>query len=147
MKTNQQGYTLIELLIVIAIIGILAAMLIPNLLDAWDRSRQRATVAELHYWGLAVSAYHAEKGQFPPEDAGTHMVTTVAPLVVPYTISVIRTTDHWNNPLYYYTDGSSSYTVTSYGKDGAAAFDCTPLAWNDYRCDIRLVDGIFVASP
>ena len=148
MRSNQQGYTLIELLIVIAIIGILAAMLIPNLLDALDRSKQRATVGELHYWGLAVSAYHAEKGQFPPQDVGNgYIVTNVAPFVVPYTISVLRTTDHWNNSLFYYTDGTDSYTVTSYGKDGQVGFDCTSLSWNDYRCDIRLVDGIFIASP
>ncbi len=150
MKLNQKGFSLVELLIVLVIIGIIVAIVIPNMLDALDRSKQRATLSELHYWGTAVTAYHAERGSFPLPSG---LVSGIYNQVVPYTISVLRTTDHWKHELHYETDafGSDSYSIMSFGKDGLRPgppfLDCTPLAWNDYNCDLRIVDGIFVAAP
>lgn len=146
MKLNQKGFSLVELMIVLVILGVLVAMVIPNLLDAIDRSKQRATLSELHYWGTAVTAFHAEKGAFPVPSGP---VAGIYNQVVPYTISVLKKTDFWKHDLQYETDagGESSYTVYSGGKNGALDLPCSPTAWQDYRCDLILVDGIFVAAP
>ena len=55
--SNQKGFTLVELLVVVAIIGILVAIAVPNLLDAIDRSKQRATVAEMRLWAISLQEY------------------------------------------------------------------------------------------
>ena len=53
MTKHRSGFTLIELLIAVAIIGIIAAILIPNLLDALQKSKQRATMAQMRSVGQA----------------------------------------------------------------------------------------------
>ena len=50
---GRQGFSLIELLIVVAIIGIIATMLIPNLMDAMQKTKQKATMGDLKATGTA----------------------------------------------------------------------------------------------
>jgi prepilin-type N-terminal cleavage/methylation domain-containing protein len=52
-RRGQRGFTLIEILIVVAIIGIIAAILIPNLLDALQKAKQKATVGDIRNIGTA----------------------------------------------------------------------------------------------
>src|SRR5688572_18429137 len=52
-RRSQKGFTHIELLIVVAIIGIIAAILIPNLLDALQKAKQKATVGDIRNIGTA----------------------------------------------------------------------------------------------
>lgn len=145
-----KGFSLVELMVVLVIIGVIAAIAIPNFLDALDRSKQRATVGEMRSWGTAVSAYHAEKDQFPPEDASPFTVAAVRPFLVPYAISALHIDDHWHNPLHYRTDLFDSYTVTSYGKDGmdTGPLDfITPQTWQNYDGNMDLADGVFIHAP
>ena len=150
MKINQKGFTLAELLIVIAIIGLIAAIAIPNLLDAFDRSKQRANVADLHNWGLALSAYNVDRAGFPANTPGGLATPGLISLLVPYTINSLPLTDHWKHAWHYGTvDQLSGYTIASYGKNDVLDFGCTPQNWftQNYQCDTVLVDGIFVSSP
>ena len=52
-KQGQKGFTLVELLIVLAIISMIASILIPNLLDALQKSKQKASVADIRNIGIA----------------------------------------------------------------------------------------------
>jgi len=144
---RQKGFSLLELLVVIAIIGILCAILIPNLLDAKDRSKQKATVAEMRNWGTAVSAYHADRGQYPPQP-GSRLARDIVNIIVPYTITVIHSKDAFGTELRYYENNvTGSYTVESYGKLGQDGLGVTPDTWQFYELDIVLNDGVFVHSP
>ena len=64
---TREAFTLIELLIVVAIIGILAAIAVPNFLHAQIRSKIARVQAELHTVSVAVEAYAVDRGGYPPD--------------------------------------------------------------------------------
>jgi type IV pilus assembly protein PilA len=65
MKTIQKGFTLIELMIVIAIIGILAAIAIPAYQNYTIRAQVTEGISLAAGWKTAISEYYAQNGSFP----------------------------------------------------------------------------------
>lgn len=72
-KNKKKGFTLIEMLIVIVIIGILAAALIPRLSSARGRANDVARKADLAQTAAALVSYQIDKGGFPnPSACSSH---------------------------------------------------------------------------
>jgi general secretion pathway protein G len=149
----QQGFSLIELMIVLVIIGLLCAIGIPELLDAKNKARQKASLAEVRNVGVALSAYMAERGVVPPTitPAGVP-VSNIYSDLVPYATSVLHVQDSWQHDMTVFSADHVSYTVVSWGKDGpppgGSAFVCiTPSTAFIWNLDTALVDGIFLCSP
>ncbi len=67
MKRTISAFTLIELLIVVAIIGILAAIAIPNFLNAQARAKVSRTKADLNSLGIAMEEYQIDWEGYPPD--------------------------------------------------------------------------------
>ena len=65
-KQTIQAFTLIELLIVVAIIGILAAIAVPNFLNAQIRAKVAKTEGEMRTFVTAVEMYHVDHGKYFP---------------------------------------------------------------------------------
>ncbi len=77
MKMNKKGFTLIELMIVVAIIGILAAIAIPKFANLINKSKEGATKGALSTVRSAIQIYYGDnEGWFPTEAASLTSLTT-----------------------------------------------------------------------
>jgi type II secretion system protein G len=130
-------------MIAMAVIGILAAIAIPGLQAALDKSKQRATMANLRSVGRAIEAYQVDIG-FLPDDGGG--LTSLVAVLTPYQINVLPVEDAWGFPILY-ESAARNYTLTSYGKDGIDGDDISPDTKYDFNRDLILSDGQFVATP
>jgi prepilin-type N-terminal cleavage/methylation domain-containing protein/prepilin-type processing-associated H-X9-DG protein len=68
--TRNAGFTLVELLVVITIIGVLLGLLLPAVQAAREASRRSRCGNNLHQLGVAIQSYHSQLGSFPP---GAHL--------------------------------------------------------------------------
>lgn len=137
-KQTEHGFSLIELLIVVAIIGIIAAIGIPMLMDAVDRSKQRRSMGDMRSIAVANGTYNVDQQDYAPN---------LAALVGGEYLQVAIINDGWGNAFQYNTTGDA-YDLTSLGSDGAAG-PAAPVPWvNDpFEPDIVLADGTFTQAP
>jgi general secretion pathway protein G len=66
-RTSQSGFTLLELLVVMTIIGILVAIAVPALRDSPQRAREAALRGDLFTFRSVLDQYKGDKGKYPPD--------------------------------------------------------------------------------
>jgi general secretion pathway protein G len=141
VKTSSKGFTLVELLIVVAIIGIIASIAIPNLLNAVDKGKQKRTMADMRSISTGVESYAVENVNYPI--AATNVALRAA--VEPVYMKLMPMTDGWSN-AYQIDSTASAYTILSPGKDGAGN-NCTAGTTSTFNDEICVVGGIFQRYP
>lgn len=88
-----KAFTLIELLMVVGIIAILAAIALPNFLEAQTRAKISRTMSELRTIATGVESYRLEYNQYPPENwVGPEMVSAYGGQFIPNAIKLRRVT-------------------------------------------------------
>jgi general secretion pathway protein G len=141
---GQQGFTLIELMVVVAIIGTLGAIAVPNYLGYIETAKFSKVIADLKGVELAAFSFQAENGRFPATLVEAGLGNPVDP---------------WGNPYVYYPmdnvpagvkvrkDKSlhpvnTDFDLYSMGKDGKSVAPFTAKASQDDI--VRVNDGAYI---
>jgi general secretion pathway protein G len=128
VSRNEKGFTLVELIVVVAIIAILTAVLLPKLLGYTDSARFSRAKGDLASMKSVVEAYAADQGNGVYPTASNDATTdgTIAKVLqdkgIKWTGDTTGVKDPWGYPYHYgkYTEDSTGkvhYIIVSYGKD------------------------------
>lgn len=117
-----RGFTLLELLVVMVIIGLLAGIVAPQYFAQLGKSNTKVAKAQIESFGQALDQYRLDVGQYPSTDQGLAALRQ-APQNVPrwqgpYLKRDIPS-DPWNRPYQYVAPGQhGEYDLSSLGSDG-----------------------------
>jgi general secretion pathway protein G len=125
---GQDGFTLIEIMVVILIIGLLALMVVPRLRGVADRAKRTKAQADIEELKQALDRYYLDNGSYPTTDQGLQAL--VSPPTGGRTPSNYEQggyieklpSDPWGNQYFYQSDGST-YALKSFGPDGVQSAD------------------------
>lgn len=114
----SEGFTLIEILLVVVIIGILAAVVVPNLGGKVGQAQTNAAKASVQAISMAVDLYELDNGKYP--DSLQSLINKGSEINWngPYLKKSEIPKDPWGNE-FQYTKQGSSYTISSAGPDGS----------------------------
>jgi general secretion pathway protein G len=125
IRNYPRAFTLVEMLLVITIIGILAALVIPKMVGRSEQARQAAAHADLSSIKTALDAFEVDNGYYPKslQDL-VQQPSNAKNWHGPYLDSLPQ--DPWQNPYVYTYPGRhnpNSYDLMSVGPDGKAGSD------------------------
>jgi general secretion pathway protein G len=138
MRNTSRGFTLIEIMVVVVIIGLLAAFVAPNLIGNIDRAAVTRAKGDIRTIDNALNLYRLDNFRYPSTDEGLQaLVTNPGESVAPNWKQYLRSlsSDPWNNPYQYVSPGrnGSDYDVYSFGADGqegGTGLDADIGTWN-----------------
>ena len=122
-RAVQAGFTLIELMVVLVIIGVLAALIVPNVLDRADDARVTAARTDVNNLMQALKLYKLDNQRYPTGEQGLQALIAkpgampVPPNWKPYLEKLPN--DPWGRPYQYLNPGvKGEIDVMSFGGDG-----------------------------
>lgn len=138
---DWQGFTLLELLVVMVIIGLLASYVAPRYFDQIGKSEVKATRAQLDAFEKALGAYRLDVGHYPTAEQGLRSLverpSDEPKWSGPY-LSKNVPSDPWGRAYLYRSPGDASheFELQSLGKDGqrgGAGLDADISVWDTGR--------------
>jgi general secretion pathway protein G len=132
----------VAMVLLVPVAGIIAAIAIPNFLNAVDRGKQKRTMADIRSIAVAVEAFAADHEQrYPVADSAAALAEQLAPKYIP----VVPAMDGWEHPLQVEST-AERYVIWSFGKDGVGA-TCEKAVTTAFNDEICLENGQFVRYP
>jgi general secretion pathway protein G len=122
-RTRQAGFTLIELMVVLVIIGVLAALIVPNVLDRADDARSTAAKTDVNNLMQALRLYRLDNQRYPTAEQGLQALLakpTTNPIPQNWKTYLDKLpNDPWGRPYQYLNPGiKGEIDVMSFGADG-----------------------------
>ena len=135
MVKKAKGFTLVELLIVVAIVGFLSALVIPNAVVAIQKAKQKETMSQIVHLATACADYVTSVGYAPDSgnqsgalQVGGNFISSISPMF----LRVCPVNDQWGNPFRVYTGtavvsvyeipaediADDDFLIVSLGRDG-----------------------------
>lgn len=119
---RQQGFTLLEILVVLVILGLLASLVGPQVFRQLASSKTKTAALQIEELGAALDLYRLEVGQYPSTreglDALIERPSGVSLWNGPYLKKKVIREDPWGNPYQYRAPGEhGEYDLFSYGAD------------------------------
>jgi len=125
MKKNKRAFTLIELMLVMALIAILSTMMLPNLNGAQDKAKEASLRAIVHAMQIALENYYLDHQKYP-----TGVATPAEQMVEllkqgdylnqtpknPFTSKPYQASDQAGQILYDYNEENDQYVIKAYGR-------------------------------
>ncbi len=118
-RAASRGMTLIEILVVITILGIIAAAVAVNVVGQLDEAKVKQAKTDLHTLENCLDLYTIDKGRYPSTEEGLQAVVAAGKCKP-------QIKDPWGHPYVYLFPGQvhpESFDVKSYGADGQAGGD------------------------
>lgn len=121
---GDKGFTLIELMVVVIIIGLMAALVAPKLFGKVEQSRVKAAQAQVELIGSALDQFRLDTGRYPTTSEGLAALRAntggIERWAGPYLKKEVPS-DPWGRPYAYTSPGEhDDYDLVSLGADGAA---------------------------
>ena len=122
-RSAQRGFTLIEMLVVISIIGLIMALVGPRVLNYLSESKTKTAKIQIESFASSLDLYFLDTGRYPTGSEGLVALVqkpgNVASWNGPYLKGAAVPADPWGNPYVYRAPGQhGAYDIISYGSDG-----------------------------
>ncbi|PYO64434.1 MAG: type II secretion system protein GspG [Gemmatimonadetes bacterium] len=127
VRTTPRGFTLIEILVVIIVLGLLAALVGPRILGRVSEAKSATARTQIELLGLALDNYRLDNGMYPTSEQGLGALQekpTREPIPLNWRGPYLRKAlplDPWGRPYLYMSPGEhnpSGYDLSTLGRDG-----------------------------
>jgi len=122
---KRSGFTLIEIMVVVVIMGLLAALVVPNVLARVEEARRTTAKTQIEAFASSLEMYRLRIGNYPTTQQGLDALVrrpTMAPVPRQYPPEPFIKSiplDPWGNPYIYRCPGErGAYDIISAGRDG-----------------------------
>jgi general secretion pathway protein G len=122
-RTAERGFTLVEILVVITIIGLIMGLVGPRVLNYLGDSKVKAAKIQIESLASAIELFYLDTGQYPSSSQGLNSLLVRPGNTTgwngPYLKGNGMPADPWGKPFVYRAPGQhGAYDVVSYGADG-----------------------------
>jgi general secretion pathway protein G len=123
-RNDQSGMTLLEVMIVLAIIALVMGLAAPRLMENFGRAKSRTAELQMQNVKAALQLFYLDTGRYPSEAEGLNALLQ-APAGIknwsgPYLGGEAETLDPWSRPLIYRAPGQTSpFELQTLGRDGS----------------------------
>lgn len=115
LKKNNRGFTLLEILIVLGILGTIMAMVLGRINDSRNRAKVKEAMLTLNSWSESINMYYNDCGKYP---ASLDAITTEGggECAAWEAVKKLKSKDPWNSEIIYSVEGNN-FILKSLGQD------------------------------